>query len=76
MSFKPIPKDVSTTTLDEPRLASASRTCALLDISLSTLDRLVGAGVLEPVRLMPRAHRRFRIADIEALVAEKESADD
>ena len=44
----------------------------MLGISLSTLDRLVEAEVLEPVRFTPKANRRFRIADIEALVAEKE----
>ena len=42
-------------------------------ISLSTLDRLVERGLLEPVRFTPKAHRRFRIEDLEALVAsEKE----
>ena len=66
---------MSTTATPEALLASVSRTCELLGgISLTTLDRLVERGVLEPVRLTPKAHRRFRIADIERL-AQKEDDD-
>ena len=66
---------MSATATPEALLASPTRTCELLGISLSTLDRLVERGVLEPVRFTAKAHRRFRIADIEALVAaEKEDA--
>ena len=66
------PLEMSATATPEA-LASPARTCELLGgISLSTLDRLVERGVLEPVRLTPKAHRRFRVTDIETLVAAEE----
>jgi hypothetical protein len=48
-----------------------TRTCEMLGISLSTLEQKV----LEPVRFTPKAHRRFRIQDIEALVAAEKEDD-
>jgi len=59
---------VTTNTLDDVRLLRPREAAALLDISLRQVDRLVDAGVLRPVRLVKNGNRRFRVADLAALV--------
>ena len=61
---------MSATTTDELQLVNAAKATAMLDISLDTLDRMIEAGVITPVRLLPGGHRRFRISDLDALVGE------
>lgn len=61
-----------TTTLDEVQLLTPAEAAEALAISVSQLDRLVKAGVIRPVRLTPNANRRFRVADLAALVTTKE----
>jgi excisionase family DNA binding protein len=60
------------TTALEDGLATPAEAMDALAISRKTLDRLVAQKVLQPVRLMPGSHRRFRRSDIARLVAKKE----
>lgn len=51
-------------------LATPAEAAAALAISRTTLDRMVAEGLLHPVRLLPGVNRRFRVADLAALVNE------
>ena len=58
-------------------LATPAQVERALGISRKTLNRLVGMKVIEPVRLVPGGNRRFRWADVAALVeATKEEEND
>jgi excisionase family DNA binding protein len=54
---------------EAPRpLLTASEVAALLNVSVKTVRRYEAAGTLRPVRLSRRA-LRYRVADVEALMA-------
>jgi hypothetical protein len=40
----------------------------MLGVSRSTFRRLVDGGLLEPIRLAPGMHPRYRRADVKALI--------
>ena len=61
-----------TSTLDEVQLLTPAEAAEALAISVSQLDRLVKAGVVKPVRLTTNGNRRFRVADLAALVTTQE----
>lgn len=50
-------------------LLTKHKVCGLLRASPHTVDRLVAAGVLTAVRLVPRGRHRFRVEGVEALIA-------
>lgn len=54
-------------------LISAPEACQLLRIHRRTLDRVIDAGKLPVIRVGvgPKAHRRFRRADVLALLEPK-----
>ena len=66
-------KGMNMTTTDELQLVNAVKATAMLAISLDTLDRMIEAGVITLVRLLPNGHRRFPLTDIAALIAEEEA---
>jgi excisionase family DNA binding protein len=51
------------------RLLTTAETAHLLGVSKDSVQRAVRAGTLEAVRLRPGGHPRFRLADIERLIA-------
>ncbi|MFN2467037.1 MAG: helix-turn-helix domain-containing protein [Gaiellaceae bacterium] len=55
--------------MNDSILISQPDTARLLGISIETVRRLVGRGVLTPVRLTPTSHPRFRRDEVEALAA-------
>jgi hypothetical protein len=57
-------------------LATPAQVERALGISRKTLNRLVEMKVIEPVRLAPNSNRRFRWADVAALVANDEEEND
>ena len=65
-----IPPPEMTAIADEVQLLTPAQAAAALAVSRRQLDRLVDAGVLTPVRLTPGGNRRFRVADLAALVNE------
>lgn len=64
-----------TTIADELQLLTPAQAAAALAVSRRQLDRLVDAGVLTPVRLLPNGNRRFRLADLRGLVANDDEED-
>jgi excisionase family DNA binding protein len=52
-------------------LVSKPAAARILGVSVDTVTRMIEAGTLRPVYLRPNAHPRFRVADLEALVADK-----
>jgi len=46
----------------------------MLGVSIDTLRRWDETGQLAAVRLIPGGHRRYRLADLDALVSGKASA--
>jgi hypothetical protein len=57
------------TTITEPRFLLTKEVAAALRCTPKRVWELAAAGVLEPVRLTPRGHMRFRTADVERLIA-------
>ena len=49
------------------RLLRPREAADVLALSVRQLDRLVEAGVVQPVRLVPNGNRRFRLRDLPAL---------
>jgi predicted site-specific integrase-resolvase len=54
--------------IHDMQMLTPAETMASLAISRRTLDRYVERGELQPARL-PSGHRRFLVADVEALLA-------
>jgi excisionase family DNA binding protein len=64
-----------TQTLDDLRLLRPREAADLLGVSVRQIDRMVDAGTLRPVRLLPGGNRRFR-ADLAALITDTKEDDD
>ena len=62
--------------LDEVRLLRPREAADLLGVSVRQIDRIVDAGTLRPVRLLPGGNRRFRLADLAALVNDETNEED
>jgi excisionase family DNA binding protein len=60
------------TTVTEPRLIRASEVARMLGVHISTVRELAESGELRSVRLGGTGWRRFRIEDIERLIAGEE----
>jgi len=65
--------DTDTYATSGSELVSAGEAVRLLPISRSTLLRAERAGYIIPLRT-PGGHRRYRRADVEALIAERTGA--
>ena len=65
-----------TQTLDDLRLLRPARGGRPAGVALRQIDRMVDAGPLRPVRLLPGGNRRFRVADLAALVNTNEEESD
>jgi excisionase family DNA binding protein len=59
----------ATTDLPVARLVKAREAAAMLGCSRPHVYVLIKAGVLRPVRLHPTGDLRFRVTDIERLIA-------
>ena len=60
---------VSTQTQTEPKLlVTAAEAARRLDMSVSTLRRLVDAGEIDAIRFGEKGHVRIRVRDLEELV--------
>jgi excisionase family DNA binding protein len=57
------------TTAVAPRLYRASEVAKILGVSKDKVHELVAEGVLEPIRLGGRGWYRFRVEDVERLIA-------
>lgn len=62
--------------LDDLRLLRPREAADLLGVSVRQIDRIVDAGTLRPVRLLPGGNRRFRLADLAALVNDETNEED
>ena len=60
-------------TLAAPRLLSAREVALMLAVDPKRVRQLVAAGDLKSVRLGGSGYHRFRVEDVEALIAGKES---
>ena len=49
-------------------LLTKPEVCSVLRTSPRTIDRLIAAGLLRPVRFTPRSQHRFKVEDIEKLI--------
>lgn len=61
-------EDTLATTTAAPRLLTSRQVGDLLGVSITSVQRLVGKGVLQPVRLGPNGLFRFRREDVEAII--------
>lgn len=60
--------------LDVDALLSPAKAAAIIGVSPRTIDRYILQGRLSPVGRIPGGHRRFRRADVEALLVERAEA--
>jgi len=59
-----------TTTSEKPALLNKAQSAALLGVSKQSLQRVIAAGSLEPVRIAGLGRPRYRRADLETLIRE------
>lgn len=52
-----------------PRLLRTSEVATMLGCSRARVHQLARAGVLHPVRLVPLGDLRFRVEDVERMIA-------
>lgn len=55
---------------EEPALLNQTQSAALLGVSKQSMQRLIAAGSLEPVRIAGLGRPRYRRSDIETLIRE------
>jgi len=55
---------------EKPALLNQTQSAALLGVSKQSMQRLVAAGSLEPVRIAGLGRPRYRRADVERLIRE------
>lgn len=53
---------------EEPALLNQTQSAALLGVSKQSMQRLIAAGSLEPVRIAGLGRPRYRRSDIETLI--------
>jgi DNA-binding transcriptional MerR regulator len=68
--------EMATDVLDDVRLLRPREAAEALGISIAQLDRLVQREVLRPIRLTQNGNRRFRVADLRALVEANQTEED
>lgn len=59
---------MNTTTAERPALLKQSEAAQILGVSRASMQRLVAAGALTPVRIAGLGRPRFRRSDVDALI--------
>jgi hypothetical protein len=61
---------MNTTEREKPALLTQARSAAILGVSNHSMQRVIAAGALEPVRIAGLERPRYRRVDIERLIRE------
>ena len=61
---------METTASEKPALLTQTQGAAMLGVSKQSMQRLIAAGSLEPVRIAGLGWPRYRRADLERLIRE------
>jgi Helix-turn-helix domain len=72
LKLKSDSREGNLSTVTTPRLLLANEVAAVLRCTPRRVRQLTADGVLNPIRLSPQGHLRFRAEDIERLIAGEE----